>query len=521
MWHERLSRFTLSAWLAAAFTALSLLLTLSLTLLSDRVASGEVREGIGNNLAGLAQQTASRLDRSMAERYRELQLLAQRLPASADPAAARQAIDAVQQSYPLYAWIGLTDSVGVVRSASAGALEGVDMSAQTWYQRALDERRPMGEVHRFEPLGAVQGGDDPEAARGLDMAFPVRDASGQSVGTLGALLSWRWADDLQAAIFGPALRQHKVELLIVSHDGTVLLGPADTQGVMLQVPSVAAAGRGESAYGQEAWPDGQTYLVGYSRDNGLETYPGMGWRVLVRQSLEQAYAPVDSLHRRMLLGGAVAALLFSLLGWWVARWITRPLHELTGVARGIEAGYAVKAPSTAAYREVTVLGNALNSLVRSQQKQEAELRHNQAALERRVSERTAELRKAFDEVRASQERVQTVIDTAHEAFIGMDFEGLITDWNDQAEVLFGWKRFEVLGQPLADVLLPERYQTAFVMALAHFHTTGKAPFTGQPIQRTVRDKPGREMHLAFKVSLINTAEVQLFSAFVRPVAENG
>ncbi len=518
-WRDRLGRFSLAAWLAVAFSVLSLLLTLSLTLLSDRAASGNVREGIGANLAGLAQQTASRLDRSMAERYRELQLLAQRLPAASDAAAARQALDAVQQSYPLYAWIGLTDHAGVVRSATGGALEGVDVSSRPWYRHALDGQ-PLGEVHDIEPLGTSQGRATPDAARGLDLAFPVRDMSGQPVGMLGALLSWRWADDVQAAVFGPVQRQRHIELLIVSNDGTVLLGPAGTVGTVLQLPSLAAAGRGESGHAREPWPDGETYLVGYSSDSGLESYPGMDWRVLVRQTLDEAYAPVDSLHRRLLLGGAVAALLFSLLGWWVARWITRPLHDLTGVARGIEAGYAVKAPATSAYREVSLLGNALNSLVASLQAQEAELRHSHAALERRVSERTAELRETVADLRANEERVQTVIDTAQEAFIGMDFDGVITDWNDQAEALFGWKRFEVLGQSLADTILPERFQTAFVMALAHFDITGEAPFAGQLIRRTVMDRHGKEMQVAFKVSLINTPDVKLFSAFLRPVSED-
>ncbi|MET0310660.1 MAG: PAS domain S-box protein, partial [Burkholderiaceae bacterium] len=189
------------------------------------------------------------------------------------------------------------------------------------------------------------------------------------------------------------------------------------------------------------------------------------------------------------------------------------------VARGIEAGYAVKAPTEAAYREVAVLGQAFNSLVKSLQDNEAELRHSNAALERRVSERTAELREALDDVRANEERVQTVIDTAQEAFIGMDFDGCITDWNNEAEKLFGWKRFEVLGESLADTVLPERFQSTFVQALAHFHTTGKAPFTGQRMRRTVVDRQGREMEVEMKIGLIHTSEVQLFSAFVRPVTE--
>ena len=44
--------------------------------------------------------------------------------------------------------------------------------------------------------------------------------------------------------------------------------------------------------------------------------------MLARQDAEEAFAPVNQLHQRMLLGGFVLAALFSLIGWLVARRIT-------------------------------------------------------------------------------------------------------------------------------------------------------------------------------------------------------
>lgn len=517
MGESALRRWSLKAWLALAFTALSLMLTLSLTLFSDRAASRQVREAIAANLTELAQQTASRLDRSMFERYREVGLIARRLGGQTDADTIRSEIEALQKSYRHYAWIGVTDAQGVVRTATRGMLEGVDVSARPWFRNALDDH-PMGDVHDALLLSKLLGTSDAEPLRFVDIAFPLKDAAGLTAGVLGVHLSWNWASDIQDAIFTPVSRHRSVDMLIVSTTGLVLLGPKDVQGTTLQLPSLETASRGESGHTTETWPDGQTYLVGYTRDHGFDTYPGLGWRVLVRQTLDEAYAPVNQLHRRMLLGGMVAAALFSLLGWLVARQITRPLLDLTDVARGIEAGYAVKAPPTSAYREVALLGNAFNSLVKGLQANEAELRQSHAAMERRVSERTAELRETVDDLRANEERVQTVIDSAQEAFIGIDFDGCITDWNAAAEELFGWKRFEVLGESLADTILPERYHIAFVKALAHFHTTGQAPFTGRLLRRKVVDRQGRELEVEMKIGLIHTSELQLFSAFVRPVS---
>ena len=513
--HRTLS---LSAWLALAFTLLSVLLTLLLTLLSDRTASTQVRANIGSNLAELANQTVSRLDHAMFERYREVQLMAHRLGDAPDLVEVRTEIDRLQQSYPTYAWIGVTDPAGKVLVATRNMLEGVDVSARPWFGNALRDK-PMGDVHEAQLLGQLLGSADVEPLRLVDIAFPLRSAQGQFRGVLGVHLSWQWARDIKQAIFVSVGRSRTVDPLIVSSAGMVLLGPPDVQGSMLRLPSLEAAGRGDNGYVRETWPDGKDYLVGYSGDRGVNAYPGLGWRVLVRQDLSEAYAPVNQLHLRVLVGGLLAAVLFSLLGWGVARLITRPLLDLTDVARGIEAGYAVKAPSANAYAEVSILGKAFNSLVKKLQDNESEVRQLNVSLERRVHERTAEMQDALERSIASEERMQMVIETAQDPFIGMDFHGRITEWNTQAEQLFGWKRDDVLGKSLAHLIIPERHQTAFVQALAHYLSTGQAPFEGKLLERTVRDRRGREIPAEMKIGLIDTGGVQLFSAFVHDISE--
>ncbi|PZO16633.1 MAG: hypothetical protein DCF26_11150 [Burkholderiales bacterium] len=510
-------RFSLGAWLALAFTLLSLLLTVMLTVFSDRTASTQVRQSIGANLAELANQTTSRLDQAMFERYREVRLIANRLNGPLDLAEVKSEIDALQQSYPTYAWIGVTDPAGKVLVATRNMLEGADVSARPWFQNALNGQA-MGDVHEALLLAQLIGSQG-EPLRFVDIAFALRDGAGQVTGVLGVHLSWRWAREIEQAIFVPVGRSRTIDPLIVSRTGAVLLGPPEVQGTVLNLPSVDAANRGERGFVRETWPDGENYLVGYSSDQGFEDYPGLGWRVLVRQDLDEAYAPVDQMHRRMLLGGLLAALLFSLLGWGLARWITRPLLGLADVARGLEAGYAVKAPESNAYDELAILGGAFNSMVKTLQHNEEELRQLNVSLERRVQERTAELQDSVERVDDNEARTQAVIDTAQEPFIGMDFEGCITDWNTQAEKLLGWSREEALGESLAHLVVPERYQVAFVEALAQFLSTGNAPFVGQRMKRILVDREGHELPVEMKIGLINTERLKLFSAFIRDLRE--
>lgn len=512
------SRNSLGVYLALAFTLLSVALTLLLTAYSDRAASTRIRASIGNNLAELANQTASRLDRSMFERYREVRLMADRLRDAPNPDSVRRELEALQQSYSAYAWIGLTDTEGRVVAATRGMLEGVDVSARPWFTNALNNVH-MGDVHDALLLSRLLGASDSEPLRFVDIAFPMTDASGQITGVLSAHLSWQWAKDIEHEIFVPVGRSRTVDPVIVSSTGAVLLGPADLLGQPLDLPSLNAAQRNETGYVRETWPDDLDYLVGYSKDQGFDAYPGLGWRVLVRQDAGEAFAPVNQLHQRMLIGGFVLAALFSFIGWWVARRITQPLKDLADVAQGIEAGYAVKARSTGVYDEVATLGRAFNSLVVALQKNEAEVRQLNVSLERRVQERTAEYEATIEQLLESRERLQTVIETTEEPFIATDFEGHITEWNSPAERLFGWKRNEVMGELLPDTILPERHQDVFIKAVAHFLTTGHAPFADQTLERTLVRRDGTEFQVDMKIRLINTGKLQQFSAFLRVLPE--
>jgi PAS domain S-box-containing protein len=76
-------------------------------------------------------------------------------------------------------------------------------------------------------------------------------------------------------------------------------------------------------------------------------------------------------------------------------------------------------------------------------------------LERRVEERTEELRKSEEQFRLRAE----LIELASDAIIVRDMDGLIQFWNAGAEALYGWRRQEMLGQDMHRIL-----QTVFPVA---------------------------------------------------------
>jgi PAS domain S-box-containing protein len=62
------------------------------------------------------------------------------------------------------------------------------------------------------------------------------------------------------------------------------------------------------------------------------------------------------------------------------------------------------------------------------------------------------------ELESSERRYREIIETAFDSYIGTDSNGIITDWNAQADTTFGWTRFEAIGQSLHQTILPSRSQ---------------------------------------------------------------
>ncbi len=79
-----------------------------------------------------------------------------------------------------------------------------------------------------------------------------------------------------------------------------------------------------------------------------------------------------------------------------------------------------------------------------------------------VSRDITQQQQALIALQKSERQNRMIVDTALDAFVAMDAEGAIIDWNPQAETTFGWTRQEALGENLAHTIIPERYRSGAV-----------------------------------------------------------
>ena len=131
-----------------------------------------------------------------------------------------------------------------------------------------------------------------------------------------------------------------------------------------------------------------------------------------------------------------------------------------------------------------------------------------------------ERQQALERLAESEARARLIVDTAHDAFIGIDSTGGIVAWNAQAEVTFGWSHDEAIGRNLAETIIPHAFREAHNSGMRRFHETGDAPVVNQRLELTALHRSGRE----FPVELTITSPMSVrngffFGAFLRDISD--
>jgi PAS domain S-box-containing protein len=124
-----------------------------------------------------------------------------------------------------------------------------------------------------------------------------------------------------------------------------------------------------------------------------------------------------------------------------------------------------------------------------------------------------------DRRRDTADHVRAVLDTALDAVISMDATGRVTFWNPKAEEIFGWSREEALGQPLAELIIPQAYRAAHSAGLARYLRTGEGRLLNQRIEITAVRRDGTEFPVELALVAVQEGEYHTFSAFLRDITE--
>lgn len=139
---------------------------------------------------------------------------------------------------------------------------------------------------------------------------------------------------------------------------------------------------------------------------------------------------------------------------------------------------------------------------------------SKAVARQEVTARTADAALRDEELRS-----RAILDTALDGVLLMDAGGRVVDWNRAAEHMFGWRRDEVVGQLLADCVVPAELRAAHQQGLARYLETGESRVLGRRLELPVRRRDGSEFPAEVSVNTVPGAGRPLFVGFVRDITE--
>ncbi|WP_057204766.1 bifunctional diguanylate cyclase/phosphodiesterase [Acidovorax sp. Root217] len=350
---NRVSPFrSVRARFSAVMGGSGIVLGLALTMFMEWHLEEGLRGSARDTLNAVADEIAHELNEDINNRQREVELMADMIAGrnAIDLQSIRKSMDELQGRESTYAWIGLADARGQVIAASGGQLQGVDVSLRPWFAAGL-RGGFVGDPHDAVLLARyLAPRPDGEPLRFLDVAAPLLDKRGIAQGVLAGHLHWDWVRQVVSDTVAKRRKKNTVEVLIANRKGEWLLSfnrHTKLPGASLQAVQSDAA-----------------YLVATQKVVAAVPADGLGWTVVVRESIDSAHAPIYHMRKLMLAATTVLAALFALLSWLVAGRVVRPIVELADAARSHarDAAQSPEQPRKRAVDETLVLGAAMDQL---------------------------------------------------------------------------------------------------------------------------------------------------------------
>jgi PAS domain S-box-containing protein len=118
----------------------------------------------------------------------------------------------------------------------------------------------------------------------------------------------------------------------------------------------------------------------------------------------------------------------------------------------------------------------------------------------------------------AEARCAAILETALDAIITMNHEGRILDFNPAAVRIFGYRRAEVLGRPMAELLIPPASREGPYQTLLRHLESGESALLGRRVELSALRSDGSEFPIELAVTRLPGEGPSLFTACIRDIS---
>jgi diguanylate cyclase (GGDEF)-like protein len=401
---SRWQRLGLRAQLSIVFGSLVVVLAICMSVGFAELLRWRMQRDAATSLHTVASNASRLLADGLFDRTRSVQVLASSKELWVQGLSApgvNAMLTRLQSTLPFSAWIGVSDTHGVVRSATKGQLVGEHAQDRPWFRHGL-EGLHVSDVHTAPRLSRLlPASANGEAHRFIDFSAPI-DPQGRTIGVLAIYSNWGWVRETIESLLPGDAQERRISLFIFDRDGQLIYGPNGqlqrfaSLGQELPVKRRAAEAdtQAPSIHAEVThWKDSEErFLTAAVSLQPRNAASDLGWSIVARQPLATAYAPARQAMYKIMAAGLAAAILAAGIAWLVARRLSQDLKHLARSAYAQDkSGRPTEIPVLHSSREVRHLSLTLRSSI-------AKLRAANEAMEAQVAERTLQLRQANAEL---------------------------------------------------------------------------------------------------------------------------
>ncbi|PYR45176.1 MAG: hypothetical protein DMF89_25840 [Acidobacteria bacterium] len=146
----------------------------------------------------------------------------------------------------------------------------------------------------------------------------------------------------------------------------------------------------------------------------------------------------------------------------------------------------------------------------------------EAGLVQAVAERAwlwVEQIRLMSALRQSEARKTAMLNSALDGVVSIDRQGIILEFNPAAEKMFGYRRDDVVGRPMAEFLIPPSLREAHHRGFAHYLESGEGAVIGQVVELAALRADGSEFPVELAISAVEGQSPPLFTGFIRDITE--
>jgi diguanylate cyclase (GGDEF)-like protein/PAS domain S-box-containing protein len=129
------------------------------------------------------------------------------------------------------------------------------------------------------------------------------------------------------------------------------------------------------------------------------------------------------------------------------------------------------------------------------------------------------VRPLVKQLAGEQARYRAILDNSNDAFIAINGAGDVTDWNLQAERMFGYTSEEARGRRLSELIIPPEARAAHDAGMARFCLTGTGRVVNQRIEVTALRRDGQSLDVELSVAAMPEGNGYLANAFLRDIGQ--